>query len=206
MKAELQFLYYAGLTAPGYTPRLIHADDNRRCVVLENLEGTAFSDRTKPCPSEIAEAVQFIRLLNERPECARRYITLNAAEGFLGLLDHIANIKDRLKRMSCDGLHRHNKLVAEKLLEYIRLGLNKAEERTEKLLGEGIASDEIDNSLLCVSPSDFGFHNAIRTDAGVKFIDFEYAGWDDPAKMVSDFFAQIAIPIPNKYFEEFVDK
>ena len=41
---------------------------------------------------------------------------------------------------------------------------------------------------IALSPSDFGFHNALRTsDGGLVFVDFEYFGWDDPAKMVSDF-------------------
>jgi thiamine kinase-like enzyme len=39
-----------------------------------------------------------------------------------------------------------------------------------------------------LSPSDFGFHNAIRQpDGALVFVDFEYFGWDDPAKMISDF-------------------
>jgi hypothetical protein len=39
----------------------------------------------------------------------------------------------------------------------------------------------------CVlSPSDFGSHNAIRTAHGDVFLDFEYFGWDDPAKLVGD--------------------
>jgi hypothetical protein len=37
-----------------------------------------------------------------------------------------------------------------------------------------------------LSPSDFGFHNAIRTPAGLAFVDFEYFGWDDPVKLVAD--------------------
>jgi hypothetical protein len=28
------------------------------------------------------------------------------------------------------------------------------------------------------------------------FHDFEYAGWDDPAKMVADFFCQVQVPVP----------
>lgn len=40
-----------------------------------------------------------------------------------------------------------------------------------------------------LSPSDFGFHNALRIAGGsLIFIDFEYFGWDDPAKLVADFF------------------
>jgi hypothetical protein len=43
----------------------------------------------------------------------------------------------------------------------------------------------------CLSPSDFGFHNVIRRDDGsLCFLDFEHAGWDDPAKLVADFILQ----------------
>lgn len=41
---------------------------------------------------------------------------------------------------------------------------------------------------LALSPSDFGFHNAIRrTDGSLAFIDFEYFGWDDPVRLTADF-------------------
>src|SRR5436190_18977344 len=51
-----------------------------------------------------------------------------------------------------------------------------------------------------VSPSDFGFHNAlVRPRGGLCFIDFEYAGWDDPAKMVCDFFHQPAVRVPTGF-------
>ena len=39
-----------------------------------------------------------------------------------------------------------------------------------------------------LSPSDFGFHNAIRRPGGdLVFVDFEYFGWDDPVKLAADF-------------------
>ncbi len=38
-----------------------------------------------------------------------------------------------------------------------------------------------------LSPSDFGFHNALRMPSGaLAFLDFEYFGWDDPVKLVAD--------------------
>jgi hypothetical protein len=40
--------------------------------------------------------------------------------------------------------------------------------------------------LRTLSPSDFGFHNALQTPGGLAFLDFEYFGWDDPVKLVSD--------------------
>jgi len=52
----------------------------------------------------------------------------------------------------------------------------------------GLRPDErlpADRQLL--SPSDFGPHNCIRRpDGGHVFLDFEYAGWDDPAKLLCD--------------------
>src|SRR6185503_11886129 len=46
-----------------------------------------------------------------------------------------------------------------------------------------------------LSPSDFGYHNAVLADdETVRFFDFEYAGWDDPAKLVCDFFNQVEVP------------
>lgn len=58
-----------------------------------------------------------------------------------------------------------------------------------------------------VSPSDFGFHNMLRDAAGRSiFIDFEYAGRDDPAKLVCDFFCQPEVPVPAQFFDGFADR
>jgi hypothetical protein len=83
------------------------------------------------------------------------------------------------------------------------------ETRLNNSLSEGgVASSEpITLSDIMISPSDFGFHNALFDDATgrIHFIDFEYAGRDDPAKMIADFFCQPEIPVGMEYFEFFVD-
>jgi hypothetical protein len=69
--------------------------------------------------------------------------------------------------------------------------------------GRGLA-DELPADRRIVSPSDFGFHNAlVEAGGGVRFFDFEYAGWDDPAKTLCDFFCQIAVPVPADWSSEF---
>jgi thiamine kinase-like enzyme len=58
-----------------------------------------------------------------------------------------------------------------------------------------------------LSPSDFGFHNILEDRRGrLFFMDFEYAGWDDPAKTVCDFFCQPAIPVPPHFFPYIIEK
>lgn len=58
-----------------------------------------------------------------------------------------------------------------------------------------------------ISPSDFGFHNSLsRRDGSLCFFDFEYAGWDDVAKLASDFFWQPEVPVSWEFMPEFLDE
>lgn len=50
-----------------------------------------------------------------------------------------------------------------------------------------------------LSPSDFGLHNAlVREDGSFVFLDFEYFGRDDPAKMVADFMLHPAMGLSSE--------
>ena len=59
---------------------------------------------------------------------------------------------------------------------------------------EKIAKENNSSSLkekeLILSPSDFGFHNVIKKKSKLYFFDFEYAGKDDPVKLMSDYICQ----------------
>ena len=49
-------------------------------------------------------------------------------------------------------------------------------------------SDKLPVYAQTLSPSDFGFHNALRLhDRSLTWLDFEYFGRDDPAKLILDF-------------------
>ena len=51
-----------------------------------------------------------------------------------------------------------------------------------------------------LSPSDFGFHNALITDKdSLTFLDFDYFGWDDPVKLVSDFYWHPAMELSEAH-------
>lgn len=57
------------------------------------------------------------------------------------------------------------------------------------------------------SPGDFGFHNALRRDNGnIVFFDFEYSGWDDPAKTVADIFLQPERPVSFAHWDAFCEE
>ena len=52
-----------------------------------------------------------------------------------------------------------------------------------------------------ISQSDVGFHNMLIGKNKVYFLDFEYAGWDDPGKLFSDLLLQPDNNFPIKHFK-----
>ena len=64
---------------------------------------------------------------------------------------------------------------------------------------------ELSTEERCLSPVDFGLHNTLALpDGKLLFHDFEYAGWDDPARMACDFFCQMQLPAPKEFADEFL--
>ena len=77
-------------------------------------------------------------------------------------------------------------------------------QRNSRELGTSFDSDiKVEERIL--SPSDFGFHNALRAkDGRIVFFDFEYFGWDDPAKTISDFLLHPAMSLNEESKRRFV--
>jgi hypothetical protein len=195
MRAEVEFLDYAAQVAPQYVPHLLHVDHVQRCVVLEYFHGEPYPDGRSPRQADVDAAIDFFRCLNADRRAATRCVTAGAAEGFLRISEHMANVRTRVASMGTDHLPTGTKAHAADLLLRLADLTDSVERRTWELIASGATANAIDVDRLCLSPSDFGFHNAIRTDSGIKFIDFEFAGWDDPAKAVADFVLQPRVPV-----------
>jgi hypothetical protein len=74
---------------------------------------------------------------------------------------------------------------------------------------EAPAGAELPRAQQTLSPSDFGLHNALRSGAGLTFVDFEYFGWDDPVKLVADVLwhpgMALGQPLRQKFFRSAAD-
>lgn len=80
----------------------------------------------------------------------------------------------------------------------------KIKTETVRFKGEYPVLSEKD---MILSPSDFGFHNAVTGEnEEIYFMDFEYAGWDDPVKLICDFFCQPEIPVPLTYMDYCINR
>ena len=67
-----------------------------------------------------------------------------------------------------------------------------------KKIWPGTFEIELSADYQLLSPSDFGFHNIMLTKDGLKFIDFEYFGWDDPVKLTCDFLLHPGMALTNE--------
>ena len=198
MQAEVEFLKFTEAVVPKCTPKVLQIDLERRCIVIENIDGEAFREGEAPSNSELVEAVTFFRQLNSERGLAKETIHLEAAEGFLSLRKHLQNVRDRYEILTYEHLDVELRPRAHNLLIHLGRELDQTEGVTRKLIDQDFLADEIDPDSRCISPSDFGFHNAIRTSRGIYFFDFEFSGWDDPAKTIQDFILQPRVPVIQK--------
>lgn len=131
-----------------------------------------------------------------------------ASEACFSFAGHLDAVQGRVERLH--SLHPRDDMDKE-AVSWIQQELEPLWRRVrEKALaraaGEGLDPvASLPQAQRWISPSDFGFHNALLERAGdLKFFDFEYAGWDDPAKLMADFFCQPSVPAPMNFWDEFV--
>lgn len=193
--AEYQFVEYASKAATHYVPRLVYKDELTRCIVYDYIDGYHYLSKDKPSGADIKDALDFLRLINMDHSTAKSLIRQDASEGFLSLTEHLSNINSRIDSMNSTHLHGELKSTADSKLDDLRSCSLSLSKRLDSAIGSGAVNDSIRRDELVVSPSDFGFHNAIKTQRGLKFFDFEFAGWDDPLKMYFDFILQPRVPV-----------
>ena len=195
--AELAFLKYTENVAPKFTPRVFYSDLESHSIVLEYIDGEEFNAKKIPKEKEILDAVQFFQILNEKKNIKKTSL-LAAAESFLKISDHLDNIDIRLGQMSIDHIPENLKSLARKAFLSMYIKAEKLREEILYFISSGILENAISLENRYISPGDFGFHNAIMTKSGLKFIDFEFSGFDDPSKTILDFDLQPRVSVLPK--------
>lgn len=208
LAAEYAFLCYARQCAPLSVPKPYYADRETGMALYEFVQGEPLS-ADEVGPNEVRQAADFFCALNNSLAEAQSFSLANASEAVFSIADHLNLVAKRIARLAQINVSTDIDAMAITFVHQ----LHQRWQAIAEQLRSQCARERIDlNSCLssaqrCVSPSDFGFHNALRTaDGTLRFLDFEYAGWDDPAKMVGDFFAQLAVPVSPQYFEDFTQQ
>lgn len=170
------FGFLAGRTVPGRVPRALAADRAAGAALYEWVEGAFVA------PHDVADVAAVVDLLGELHRARPAASGIGPAiEPCLAPVDVLKRIEARMKPLE-------RVAVAEPPLADMLEGIRLLVMELGSALDGVWAAQPLPGHALTLSPSDFGFHNALRRpDGRLTFIDFEYFGWDDPAKAVSDF-------------------
>ncbi len=205
-KTESLFYEYAEKIKIINISKLIYADSMANASLFEYVDGIKISP-SLVSKEDIQMAIEFVNNLNFSLHKFESKNLPIASEACFSINDHLELINSRVTRLYEIKNQYSNEILTKIIEEILTCWKKIRQDIVLKVNAEGL---NIYSQLLfddkCISPSDFGFHNAIKkADGSVIFIDFEYAGWDDPAKLVGDFFAQIEVPIPENYVHVFID-
>ncbi len=153
----------------------------------------------------VGQAVAFYRELNLQkghPDAAN---LADGSEACFSIRNHLDCVGLRVRRLEkLEGTTG----VDDEAADFVRHSLRPVWEVVASAVLRGDADLErtLGTAERCLSPSDFGYHNALLGPDGImRFLDFEYAGWDDPAKLVCDFFCQPAVPVPIEHLMGFAE-
>ncbi len=179
-------------------------DDDAGIALYEFAYGRRL-ERTEVNVAHIEQALTFVRRLATMQYAPDAQALPDASESCFTLNEHVQLVEQRVRKLA-----ELEPMTAtdHELMQFVSNELLPAWQSQIARLGRKAAAANmaLDQPLpardRCLSPSDFGFHNAVLEAGGrLRFVDFEYAGWDDPAKMVCDFFCQPAVPVPRQFLD-----
>lgn len=206
LRAEWQFLAYAWARGVRNIPQPLARDASAHAGLYTLLPGKPLV-AGDVMTTHVSAALDFLLAVNADPRDPTALAP--GSEACFSLNEHIATIDRRVARLAGldpDAPHRDaaEALVRDRLAPTWSIVKAVLLANVQRLgIGEG---HRLPDSDLCISPSDFGFHNALADGAMIGFIDFEYAGRDDPAKLVCDFFCQPEVPVPTSHMPEFAQR
>lgn len=187
-RLALQFFAQQGI---GCVPKWIAASPP--FALMEWIDGQVV---TAPAARDIDEAADFLSRIFKASKEAPSAMPL-ASEACLSGAEIVRQLEARLARLQTIDDASLQKFLSDKFLPAMQ-------ERTQKARGANFDVLLPENQRRLI-PADFGFHNALHADGKpLVFIDFEYFGWDDPVKVLSDFLLHPATPVSEAFGKQFL--
>jgi Ser/Thr protein kinase RdoA (MazF antagonist) len=187
----LRWMATHGLTM---VPQLVAVDRTRDAALLSWVDGQLVRDGVGS--AEVTHACAFLRRLHELRGSPAFPPTHLAAEACLSGAEIERQLRARLAALRA---LRDPALTAFLDAQVEPALAERLERARAALAAAGFAfADDLPVDRRSQIPADFGFHNALRgADGRLRFLDFEYFGWDDPAKLTADLLLHPGTPVDD---------
>ena len=163
-------------------PKVVTKIENLNIGIYEWIDGKKLKN---PKMKDIDQAIVFIKKLKKLSNNVKAKKIQLATESCLSagvLINQIENKLNKLIKIKSKYKKLANFLDDTFIPLWLKvkvIGLKKWPISSRNKL--------LNKSKQILSPSDFGFHNSLKKNGRITFIDFEYFGWDDPVKLTADF-------------------
>jgi len=178
--------------------RILYTNYKLKLIIFEYIDGKKIKNISN---KDVSQLLIFLNNLNQKIDFR-----------FPHSIDGIKNRKDHVKL--CEKKINDLKLINKKLLTSKKLDkfLNEYLIPKFKYLKRDVKGKNFKKYFvrlkkkdLIMSPSDIGFHNILKKKNKLFFFDFEYAGLDDPVKLICDFLCQPDQNITNYQKKIFIN-
>ncbi len=183
LKTEFSSLDFLAPRVGSAVPKAIGYDKPARVALYEWIDGAKVDAHSA---MDVHGAVDFVRRLKELTDDDQAKNLPEASEACLSFEELTLQIEKRFSQLMKVSGDQPD--LSEFLKGRFQPRFQSLRSKASRKLTQQIGMGALTRSSQCLSPSDFGFHNALRRpDGRLVFVDFEYFGWDDPVKLVSDF-------------------
>ncbi len=194
LQSEFEFLKFATAQGIDCVPKPLYKNTEKNLALYSYIDGSLATE-ADATDSFIAASVQFLKHLNRNKSQGKHL--LFASESCSRVEDYFQAVEKRLsKLLAVSDPNLQDFIHATLLPQWNHLKNTQCKTALQAL------NPSPEDFIL--TPSDFGLHNTLVSKKHF-YLDFEYAGWDDPVKTICDFFLQPKIPIPQRYFSFFAE-
>jgi len=180
-------------------PQALLHDFENGIAIYSYIPGNRFSPLGKG--GGICEPfVEFVAILQSLPS---HEFPLWAKDALRSPAHFFSKIQERIQQLQATALkpvgdcpQEHARLqhwISNKFLRALDLFWGKVQTTWTQ---QGLSlNEDLPMDARILSPSDFGFHNALWDGTTYRFLDFEFFGQDDPVKLVADFLLHPAMAL-----------
>lgn len=206
LSTEFAFAAFAWQQGVRALPQPLAAWSDISAALYEYVSGVPVAEVDE---AAVDAALDFVDALNLHRDAGDARRLPNASEACFSIPEHLVCVGGRVSRLS--GLQVQLP-IDEAAASFVTGPLAGAWQDVQRKTAAALAMNpecalRVPPGDELLSPCDFGFHNALAgADGRLRFLDFEYAGWDDPGRLVADFFCQPAVPVPMRFLDRVIDR
>ena len=181
-------------------PKPIISDEDLGLGIYSWVNGVYIENHN---PHDLQQAIDFIHNLYDISKSSQYEYSGAATEACLSANDIVEQVEKRLDDLLFVS-NKHPYLESFLTKQFVPLW-EKLREYSLDCWPNSSRYDGLRFEHQILSPSDFGFHNALKQCDKLIFLDFEYFGWDDPVKLTADFVWHPAMDLSDRdmlYWEE----